>query len=329
MTTAGTKSFRIHVDLGVSAEHKRLLRERTEGHELVFPQTPISSVLVKAERDPQFANVDIAFGQADTESIAEAPRLKWIHVSSSGITRYDNPDFRALMARRGIPVTNSASVYNEACATHTLSFILAQARCLPHALGSNAANGSEEWQKLRGACVPLRGQSVLILGYGAIGKRLAEMLAPFDMDVIAYRREARGDEGVPVVTNDRLAEVLGRTDHVVDILPESASTRHFFDAGRFSQIKQGAAFYNIGRGATVNQEALVDALRSRRLGAAWLDVTEPEPLPDDHPLRHEPNCFITPHIAGGHVDETGTLVRHFLANFDRFVRGEPLADRVM
>ena len=74
---------------------------------------------------------------------------------------------------------------------------------------------------------------------------------------------------------------------------------------------------------------MLEALRSGRIGAAWLDVTEPEPLPDEHPLWAEPNCFITPHVAGGHADETKTLVRHFLKNFERFVRGEPLLDRVM
>ena len=76
-------------------------------------------------------------------------------------------------------------------------------------------------------------------------------------------------------------------------------------------------------------DALLEALRSGQIGAAWLDVTEPEPLPDEHSLRAEPNCFITPHVAGGHAGETKTLVRHFLTNFKRFVRGEPLLDRVM
>ena len=94
-------------------------------------------------------------------------------------------------------------------------------------------------------------------------------------------------------------------------------------------VKPGAIFYNIGRGTTVNQDDLLDALRSGRLKAVWLDVTEPEPLPDEHPLRAEPNCFITPHVAGGHVDETKSLVRHFLGNFERFIRDEPLLDRVM
>jgi phosphoglycerate dehydrogenase-like enzyme len=167
------------------------------------------------------------------------------------------------------------------------------------------------------------------VGYGAIGKRLAELLRPFDMKVIAYRRKARGDEGVPVVTEDQLARALAEADHIVNILPESSETRHFFNATRFSAIKPGAIFYNIGRGTTVAQDALLDTVRSGRLGAAWLDVTEPEPLPDEHPLWAEPNCFITPHVAGGHVGEAKTLVRHFLKNFDRFICRKPLLDRVM
>lgn len=329
MTTTGTKSLRIYVDLGMSADDRQVLEQGTKGHDLVFPKVPVSSVLAKAERDPQFTTVDVAFGQPDTQAIAEAGQLKWIHVSSSGITRYDTPEFRSQMAERRIPVSNSAGVYNEACAAHVLSFILAQARGLPSALKSRSANGSEEWLKLRGSCVPLRGQTALILGFGAIGKRLAEMLRPHGVNVIAHRRKPRGDEGLPVITDEQLSETLAGTDHVINILPDSVATRHFFNAARFAQIKPGAIFYNIGRGATVDQDALVNALRSGPLKAAWLDVTDPEPLPDSHPLWAQPNCFITPHIAGGHVDETKTLIRHFLGNLERFVRGEALVDRVM
>ena len=307
-----------------------MLRAGTNGHQLVFPQKPISSVLAGPEPDPQFTTVDVAFGQPDPQAIAEAPNLKWIHVSSSGITRYDNPKFRAQMAERKIAVSNSAGVYNDACAVHVFSFMLAQARNLPLALKSRIANGASEWHALRGSSTTLRGQTVLILGFGAIGKRLLELLRPFEMNVIAYRRKARGDEGVPVVTADRLAYTLANeADHVINILPDNAESRHFFDAARFAMIKPGAIFYNIGRGTTVEQNALLDALRSGRLKAAWLDVTDPEPLPEAHPLLAEPNCFITPHVAGGHVDETKTLVRHFLKNFEQFVRGESLLDRVM
>jgi len=321
--------LRIFVDLAAAPDVLELLQKGTRGHQLVFPKTPLSSVLAKAQRDPQFATVDVAFGQPEPDAIAEANRLKWIHVSSSGITRYDNPKFRALMVERKIAVTNSAGVYKEACAVHALSFMLAQARKLPLALKSRTASGTDAWYALRGSSGTLRGETVLILGYGSIGKRLAELLRPFDMKVIACRRKARGDEGLPVITEDQLARTLAAADHIVNILPDSAETRRFFDATRFQAIKLGAVFYNIGRGTTVVQDALLDALHSGRLGAAWLDVTEPEPLPDEHPLWSEPNCFITPHVAGGHVDETKTLVRHFLKNFDLFIRGKPLLDRIM
>lgn len=306
-----------------------LLRAGTAGDELLLPRNPTTSVLAKAERDPQFATADVAFGQPDLQAIEEATRLRWIHISSSGVTRYDNPKFRALMAERKVAVSNSAGVYNEACAAHALSFMMAQVRQLPLGLKTRTPNGSPTWNALREASSTLRGESVLILGYGAIGTRLAELLHPFDMKVTAYRRKPRGDETVPVITGDRLPKALAGADHIMNILPESVETRRFFDRARFASCKPGASFYNIGRGATVDQQALLEALHSGQLGAAWLDVTDPEPLPDDHPLWSEPNCFITPHVAGGHAGEAKTLVRHFLRNLDRFVQGEPLLDRIM
>lgn len=322
-------AIRIFVDLAMPPDAVALLRQGAQDCELLFPAKPITSVLVKAEADPQFALADVAFGQPDLDAIAGAPRLKWVHVSSSGITRYDTPEFRAYAAGRGLMLSNSALVYQEGCALHVLSFMLAQARCLPAALGNEAANGSEEWIGLRGACRDFRGQRALILGYGAIGRRLAEMLGPLGLNISAYRRQPRGDEGIPVIAEQDLAAALAVADHVINILPESAATRRFFDDARFGALKRNAVFYNIGRGATVDQDALLRALRSGRLSAAWLDVTEPEPLPSDHPLRLEPSCHITPHIAGGHRDETHTLVRHFLANLERYRAGAPLLDRVL
>lgn len=322
--------MRIFIDFLMPPEALSLLKEGTRDHELVYSRTPAASVLAKAEPDSLLATADIAFGQPDPAAVADAAGLKWIHVSTSSITRYDQPAFRALAADRRIAVTNSAGVYSEACALHALSFLLAQARHLPRSLATRTAGGTAAWHALRAACVPLRGQTVVIVGYGAIGKRLAELLRPLGVTVLAYRRRPRGDEGVPVVDETGLAATLAeRADHIVNILPDSVETRHFFNRARLAGIKPGAVFYNIGRGTTVDQEALVEALRSRRLAAAWLDVTDPEPLPDGHPLWAEPDCHITPHVAGGHTHEAGTLVRHFLENLGRFTRGEPLADRVM
>ena len=322
--------LRIFADLALPQDAIDLLREGTAGHDLLFPKSLAASVLAKADPDPQLAIADIAFGQPDTQGIAESGQIKWVHVGSSGYTRYDTAQFRSIVAEKGIRVTNSASVYCEPCAYHVLSMMLAQARRLPAALASRAASGTPEWQGLRGTCTPFRGQTALILGYGAIGRRLVEFLQPFEMRVVAFRRRPRGYEGIPVIGEDQLGHVLANeVDHIINILPESPETRHFFDAARLAQVRRGAIFYNIGRGATVDQSALHAALQSGRLAAAWLDVTSPEPLPDGHPLLSAPNCYITPHIAGGHVDEAKTLVNHFISNLKRYVAGEPLLDRIM
>jgi phosphoglycerate dehydrogenase-like enzyme len=321
--------LRIFVDIEMPPDARELLHAGTAGHELIFSRTPATSILTVAERDSEFATADVAFGQPDPQAIAGAGRLRWVHVSSAGLTRYDHPEFRALAARREIAVTNSSSVFAAPCAVHVLSFMLAQARKLPFALKTRTAWGSRPWLALRAASTTLRGETVLIVGHGAIGKRLVELLQPFGMKIIGYRRRPRGDESVAVIAEDQLATVLGEADHIVNILPASAETLRFFNRARFEAAKPGAIFYNLGRGTTVDQDALLAALRSARLGAAWLDVTEPEPLPDEHPLLTQPNCFITPHVAGGHADEFKMLVRHFLENLNRFVRGEPLLDRVM
>jgi phosphoglycerate dehydrogenase-like enzyme len=124
-------------------------------------------------------------------------------------------------------------------------------------------------------------------------------------------------------------EFLPLADHVVNILPGGTGTRAFMTAGRFALMKPTAIFYNIGRGGTIDQDALLAALNSRAIMAAYLDVTSPEPLPPDHPLWRARGCYITPHTAGGHHDEHIRLVRHFLDNLGRFSSGEELVDRVI
>lgn len=307
----------------------RMLQAGVAPHEIIRPVQPAGSVLDKSGPDPALAEADIAFGQPDAGSVRQSDRLRWVQLASAGFTRYDTPEFRALAASRGLPVTNSSMVYAAPCAEHVFAFLLAQARQLPAALATRCAGGTGEWNQLRNNCASLWQQKVILLGYGAIAIRLVELLRPLGMEVVAFRRRARGDEGIPIVTSPQLPAALAGADHVINLLPDNADSRHFFAAERFSLLKPGAVFYNIGRGATVDQSALLAALQSGRLAAAWLDVTDPEPLPPGHPLLSTPNCHITPHIAGGHRNEAESLVRHFLDNFQRFLAGAPLQDRIM
>lgn len=320
--------LKIYVDFTLSPELLQRLQAGTQGHQLILPAKP-ASVLSLGEIEPSFYDADIAFGQPITSEIEKSASLKWIQVSSSGITRYDTEAFRSFATSHQLKLSNSASVFNEACADHTLAFMLAQSRRLPQGLASQTANATDEWNQLRSDSVSLKGQTALILGFGAIGRRLAERLAPFKMQLTAYRRHARGDEGMPVVDSSSLPAALAQADHIINILPDSEATRHFFDDNRFKQMKSGSVFYNIGRGTTVDQDALAKALQSNTLKEAWLDVTDPEPLPADHPLRSLQNCFITPHTAGGHSGEAAACIDHFIQNLKRFTSGQDLIDRVI
>ena len=317
----------IFSDLALDPAGTTLLERGVAPHTLVRADRLPSSVLSASASS--LDGVDVAFGQPDPAQVLASRSVRWVQVTSAGYTRYDTSEFRAAAKGRGLVVTNSSSVYDEPCAEHTLAFMLAQARQLPRGLRSSAANGSREWHRLRSDSRLLCGETVVMLGYGAIARRLAALLAPFEMRVSALRRSPRGDEAIPVVTGATLPAALAAADHIVNILPDNAGSRRFVDAQLLSQMKPGAVFYNIGRGTTVDQTALAAALRSGHLAAAWLDVTDPEPLPDDHPLRGLENCHITPHVGGGHHGEAHALVRHFLANLRRFLDGAPLNDRVM
>ena len=324
-----TPKLRIFSDAPLSASALEILKNGTASHELVFPRRAAESILVRTEPDPALETSDIAFGQPDVASVLKSERLRWIHLTSAGYTRYDTPEFRTFVKSRGLLVTNSSAVYVEACAEHVFAFMLAQARRLPQGVQTRCANGSPQWIQLREGSALLQKQRAVILGFGVIAARLVELLAPFEMELIAMRRKPRGDEGIPTVTPEDLRQALATADHVISILPGNADSLHFISTERLGWVKPSAIFYNIGRGTTVDQQALLESLRSGQLGAAWLDVTDPEPLPDDHPLWTAPNCYITPHTAGGHRNESETLVRHFLENLSRFLGELALRDRIM
>ena len=271
---------------------------------------------------------EIAFGAPDAHVVVEFPNVRWVQLNSAGYSSFDNPSVREALTQRGTIVTNSSAVYAEPCAQHLLAMITGLARGLPTAL--DAQRGDRAWrQSLRPSLPLLNNQTLLILGLGAIARRLIELLTPLGMNLIAFRRQRQGDEPIPVVAVAELDDLLPTIDHLVNTLPANTETEKFVNETRLAKLKTGAIVYNVGRGTTLDQEALSKELRRGRLGAAYLDVTEPEPLPPDHPLWSTPNCFITPHLAGGHRTEKERQVRVFLDNLRRFEQGAPLRNRVI
>jgi phosphoglycerate dehydrogenase-like enzyme len=284
---------------------------------------------LEAGRALALAEADVALGQPDAGQCADAQRLRWVHLSSAGYTAYDRPSIREALARRGAALTSSSSVYDEPCAQQLLAFMLADARQIARSVRHQAGDRAWTHAETRAASYLLQRQTVVIVGFGAIARRLCELLAPFGLAIIGLRRRPRGDEPVPTYPLVAVDEHLPRADHVVNVLPANESTAHFFDHARLASIRRGAVFYNVGRGSTVDQAGLAAALVSGGLRAAYLDVTDPEPLPASDPLWSLPNCVITPHTAGGHANERERLVEHFLHNLRRFDAGQPLVDRVL
>ena len=328
--TAGAASLepnmRIWCNYPLDEPAARLLREETASHELLL-QPSEDPVRDSANAAPEDA--PILFGQPNPDALLANANVRWVQLSSAGYTRYDRDDLRAVFRERGATLTNSSHVFDEPCAQHLAAMMFALARRLPVCLGNQ--RGARRW--LQGQAGDrqsrlLNGQTVFVYGFGAIARRLVEILAPLRMQVFGVRRSPRGDEGVPMLTETEADARLGEADHVVNILPHNDATRQFFGVGRFARLRPGARFYNVGRGATVDQTALAAALRDGPLATAYLDVTDPEPLPAGHELWDLPNCYITPHVAGSHAGEDERLVQHFLANLRAFDAGNPLADRV-
>jgi phosphoglycerate dehydrogenase-like enzyme len=308
---------------------EEIFRRGVGGHRVITSSVMQVSNLISGAADPSIAEADVALGQPDPDAVIASPRLKWVHLTSAGYDRYDTPEIRSAMKARGGQITNSSAVYDDPCAQHALAMMMACARQLPQSLETQRGDRAWPSGERRINSFLLTGQTAVILSYGAIARRLIELLGPFRMKLIAVRRQPRGDEPVETVAERDVARVLPLADHVVNILPGGGSTVRFMDAAKFGVMKRGAIFYNIGRGGTVDQDALLAALKSGRLRCAYLDVTDPEPLPPEHPLWAQRNCFITPHTAGGAADEFERLAQHFLSNLRAFERGGELVNRVI
>lgn len=307
----------------------QLLLEGTRGHKLVFSEHASTSVLDAGKPDPALAKADIAFGQPDAAQCLANEKLRWIEVTTAGYTRYDTPEFREEFQARGSAFSNVSEVFADPCAQHVLGMMLALGRQLLPSYDDQRTDHGWEYIDRRYHSRLLTGQTVLMLGFGAIGRRLGELLAPFKMNLIAVRRQTRSERGVRIIPEEHVSAALSEADHIVNILPDNASTQNYVNQRRLACCKPGARFYNVGRGTTVDERALIEALRSGRIGAAYLDVFTTEPLPPDHEFWTLANCFITPHTAGGRHDQDTAIVKHFLRNLEAFTHGKQMVDRIV
>ena len=308
--------LKIWSNANLSAQGRKRLIDATAPHHLTHVEAGPS--------DPTDLNgFDIVLGQPNAEACARSKSLRWLAINTAGITRYDTAEFREGFRARGGVFTNMGSGFSDPCAQHLLAMMLALNRKLPDSW-ADQQQASPPWayNARRDISDLMTGQTVLILSFGKIARRLVELLQPFGMKIYALRRRAYSEAGVHIIAEEQLSAVLPQMDHLVNILPHNASTDYYVNARRLALLKRGARFYNIGRGSTVDQNALMDALREGTVGEAYLDVTEPEPLPPEHPLWRTPNCHITSHTGGGHRHTERDLIDHFLKNLTRFEQGK-------
>ena len=250
--------------------------------------------------------------------ISAAPQLKWLNSIYAGI---DWMPIEQLQARN-VTVTNGAGINAITIAEWVVMGMLTVAKGYRDIV---RAQDRHEWLASPPGCVELADTRALILGAGAIGGLIKTRLAAFDVDVTTVRRTpGPGDLG----PEDWRAR-LGDYDWVILAVPATADTEHMIGASELAAMKPTATLLNIARGAVIDQDALVDALRTKKIGSAFLDVTTPEPLPADHPLWTLPNAHITMHLSGQSQSKMFSRgAERFLANLDRWRRGDPLSHQV-
>ncbi len=291
---------------------------------------PGVTLAVAKDRDEAAAlakDADGVIGFCTPEVLAGGAQLRWIQLLSAGVERCVGIQG---FVGHGIHLTNMQKVAGPVMAEHVIAFMLALTRGFA---GYVPLQARGEW---RDDAVPssrmwsVEGRTMLVVGLGGIGTEVARRAHALGMQVIATRNSRR--HGPPYVSEVGLSGDLhafaARADVIVNALPLTPETRGLFDRKFFDAAKRGALFINVGRGASVVTADLVAALEDGRIGGAGLDVTEPEPLPSDHPLWRAPNVIITPHVAAD-ID-TGDDARWIVVreNLRRFAAGGKLLSEV-
>jgi phosphoglycerate dehydrogenase-like enzyme len=279
-----------------------------------LPAGMVADVWTGGEQLPDSADevevVVLPFGVPSSRLpvLAKLPRLRLIQLMSAGaenIIPFVPP---------GVTLCNARGAHDPAVAEWIMAVILAQVRQLPRFM---AAQQAGTWDPVRSE--PLAGQTVLIVGYGSIGEAVERRLGPFDVTTERVARRARAG----VLSMDDLPQALPRADIVILLVPVTPSTTGLVDAHFLAQLHDGALLVNAARGSIVDTDALLAELASGRLRAA-LDVTDPEPLPDGHPLWSAPGLLLTPHVAGAMTTAMPRVMALVKDQLARYAAGEPL-----
>ena len=301
----------IYIDLNVGSEEITLLnRHLTEARLFIKSQLP------EGEQEEAFRAAEVALGSPPPKWVIAHKRLKWLQLNSVGFSPYVEVHEK----RPDLLITNVKGMFGTPVAESALAGILALYRGIDELALLKQEN---HWlgSALRPHLQTLEGKSIVILGSGSIGLTLRRMLLAFRSTVRVMGRQSPEADFYAL---SELDAMLPETDIVICALPETLETIGLFDHKRLALLPTGALFVNVGRGSVVDEKALVGFLQEEKLAGAVLDVTEQEPLPEDHALWSMPRTVLTQHTGGGFGHEQAKKVQLFLENLRYFKQGETL-----
>lgn len=273
-----------------------VMRENAVGAEEIRAAIPDWEVVFCDDEEaavPHLMDAEIiaTWSGAQIERALAGGTLKWVQFFAAGV---DSLPLEKLK-EKGVYLTNASGVHGAPISETMFAMILAFARGIHSAL---ADQKKRVWRRGH-ALTEIHEKTLGILGVGAIGLEAARIGKAFGMRVLGLRRGGTPAENVDeMYAPERADEMLEKCDYVMNVLPWTSETEHFMNAVRFSRMKKTACYVSAGRGATTDQEALIEALRTGQIASAGLDVTVPEPLPADSPLWDMDNVILTPHMAG-------------------------------
>ena len=260
----------------------------------------------------------------DDKLLARAPRLRVVGNMAVG---FDNIDVRAATARR-IPVGNTPEVLTDATADFAFALMMAASRRIVEAARYVQDGKWKTWGPMLLLGVELKGATLGLVGFGRIGKAVARRARGFDMQVIYYDpSESRPDADLNARRVD-FETLLQKSDFISLHTPLTPDTHHLIDSQALAKMKPSAVLVNTARGPVVDMQALYEALKSKRIFAAGLDVTEPEPLPHDHPILSLDNALIVPHIASASTTARANMAWMAAKNLIAGLKGERLPNCV-
>ncbi|MBP3700936.1 MAG: D-2-hydroxyacid dehydrogenase [Lachnospiraceae bacterium] len=309
--------MKIVVTLPVNESHKQAFQAAAPDAEILYmPAEEVTEELLQT--------VTVTIGNISPSKLKGYHNIQWVQLSSAGTDGYTTPGVLA----PGTALTNSTGAYGLNISEHMIAQLLMM---IKHLEKYYEAQKEKRWSDY-GTVRSIYGSTTLVVGLGDIGGEFARKMHLLGSRVIGIRRNV-GDKPEyldALYSLEQLDELLPQADYVACSLPGTNATYHLFDAQRLDRMKEGAILINVGRGSAVDSYALNEALRSGHLGGACLDVVEPEPLPEDHPLWNAPNLLLTPHVSGFyHLPETlERVVRIAVTNLKAFVAGEPLKNHV-